>query len=97
MHSRTSPAAPYDASRTSAAELSSDAPHSTWLTAAEAARYLKIKTRTILFWAWCGKIKAYSMTGATPSVWRFAQRDADAILIHSSLVLSSAQPFVPCL
>jgi helix-turn-helix protein len=62
MHSRTSPSAPCNSSRTLAAELSSDAPHSTWLTAAEAARYLKIKTRTILFWVRSGRIKAYSLT-----------------------------------
>ena len=94
MHSRTSPSAPYNASRTLAAEISSDAPHSTWLTAAEAARHLKIKTRTLLFWARSGKIKAYSLTGSKRHVWRFLQSDLDDILIHSRPVISSAQPSV---
>lgn len=94
MHSRTSASAPYDASRNLAAELSSDAPHSTWLTAAEAARYLKIKTHTILFWARSGKIKAYSLSGTKRCVWRFLLSDLDDILIHSRPVVSSAQPSV---
>ena len=90
MHSRTSASAPYDASRNLAAELSSDAPHSTWLTAAEAARYLKIKTRTILFWARSGKIRAYSLTGTKRRVWRFLQCDLDATLFASAVLTSSS-------
>lgn len=85
---------PNDASNDSLADVFSEAPHSTWLTAAEAARYLKIKTRTILFWARCGKIKAYSPTGTKRQAWCFLQSDLDTMLIHSAPVISSAQPSV---
>jgi excisionase family DNA binding protein len=85
---------PNSASANLAAELSFETSHRTWLTAAEAARYLKIKTRTILFWARSGKIKAYRLTGTKRCIWRFAQCDLDAILIHSTPVISSPQPSV---
>lgn len=93
MSNQDCPSIPND-SVNSVAEASSVAPHSTWLTAAEAARYLRIKTRTLLFWARSGKIKAYSLTGTKRHVWRFSQSDLDAILIHSRPVISSAQPSV---
>lgn len=71
-----------------------DVTHTTWLTAAEAARDLKIKTRTILFWTRSGKIKAYPLTGTKRRIGPFLQSDFDAILIHSKPVVSSAQPSV---
>ena len=85
---------PSNASNNSLAEVPSDTPHSTWLTAAEAARYLKIKTRTILSWARSDKSKAHFLTGTKQRVWRFLQSDLDDILIHSRPVISSAQPSV---
>ena len=68
-----------------------DFAHDIWLTAAEAAQYLQIKTRTILFWARSGRIKAYPLIGIKRRVWRFSQSDLDAVLIHSTPVISSAQ------
>jgi excisionase family DNA binding protein len=56
-----------------------------WLTAAEAAEYLKIKTRTILSWARDGKVKAYALSGTNRHVWRFLQTDLDGMLISSSV------------
>lgn len=94
MPDQRRPSIPNSAADNSLAEVSSDVPHSTWLTAAEAARHLKIKTRTLLFWARSGKIKAHSLTGTKRHVWRFLQSDLDAILIHSRPVISSAQPSV---
>ena len=93
MSNQDRPSIPND-SVNSLAEFSFDVPHSTWLTAAEAAQYLKIKTRTILFWARSGKIKAYSLSGTKRCVWRFLLSDLDDILIHSRPVVSSAQPSV---
>ena len=93
MSNQDRPSIPND-SVNSVAEVSSDAPYSTWVTAAEAAQYLMIKTRTILFWARSGKIKAYSLTGTKRRVWRFLQSDLDDVLIHSRPVISSAQPSV---
>jgi len=51
MPDQTSPFVPVNSSADHLAEVSSEAVRSTWLTATEAAQYLKIKTRTILFWA----------------------------------------------
>ena len=40
--------------------------HSTndWLTASEAARYLKVKLRTLLLWMRQGKVKGFALSGA---------------------------------
>lgn len=88
------PPIPNNASNNSLAESSSNTLQSTWLTAAEAARYLKVKTRTLLVWVRSGKIKAYSLTGTKRRVWRFLQSDLHYIPIHSRPVISSAQPSV---
>ena len=58
-----------------------------WLTAAEAARYLKIRERTLLLWARQGKVKGYALSGKKRHVWRFRRSDLDAMLIR---------PSVPC-
>ena len=95
MPNRHRPSIPNNAADNSLAEVCSDVPtHSTWLTAAEAARHLRIETRTLLFWARSGKIKAYPLTGSKRHVWRFLQSDLDHILIHSKPVVSSALPSV---
>lgn len=66
---------------------------SEWLTAEEAARYLKIKTRTLLGWVRQGKMKACALSGTTRRVWRFRQQDLDAALLESH-VLDSILPSV---
>jgi excisionase family DNA binding protein len=58
-----------------------------WLTAKEAAKYLKVKTRTLLLWARQGKIKGYQLSGLRRHVWRFRRADLDA-----SLVVPSVRP-----
>lgn len=55
-----------------------------WLTAKEAAQYLKINSRTLLDWTRQGKVKAYKLSGTTRHVWRFRQSDLDAMLSASS-------------
>ena len=94
MPNQYRPSSPKTNSINSLAEVFSDAPHSIWLTAVEAAGYLRIKTRTLSFWARSGKIKAHSLTGTKRQVWRFSQSDLDDILIHSRPVISSPQPSV---
>jgi excisionase family DNA binding protein len=64
-----------------------------WLTAGEAAKYLKVKTRTLLLWARQGKVKAFALSGTKRRVWRFRQADLDAALLESS-VLPSLTPSV---
>lgn len=51
-----------------------------WLTATEAASYLKVKPRTLLLWARAGKVKAYSLSGTDRRTWRFLHTDLDAML-----------------
>jgi len=53
---------------------------SSWLTAKEAAEYLRVKTRTLLLWARQGKVKGYMLSGIRRHVWRFRRVDLDATL-----------------
>lgn len=64
-----------------------------WLTAAEAARYLKLKPRTLLLWARQGKIKGFRLSGNRRHVWRFRTADLDSILLQSEVpsVLNGGQ------
>ena len=66
---------------------------SDWLTAAEAAHYLKVKVRTLLLWVRQGKVKAFALSGTKRRVWRFRQADLNAALLESS-VLPSETPSV---
>jgi excisionase family DNA binding protein len=56
-----------------------------WLTAQEAAGYLRVKTRTLLIWARAGKVKGYVLPGSERHVWRFQQSDLDATLVSPSV------------
>ena|SRR5713226_305245 len=60
---------------------------SSWLTAAEAAQYLKVRKRTLLLWVRQGKVKGYPLSGTKRHIWRFLRADLDAILVG---------PSVPC-
>jgi excisionase family DNA binding protein len=55
-----------------------------WMTAAEAAEYLKVERRTLLQWVRQGKTKAFQLSGNVRHVWRFRQSDLDAMLAPSS-------------
>ena len=68
-------------------------PPAEWLTAAEAAGYLKIKVRTLLLWVRQGKVKSFALSGTKRRVWRFRQTDLDAALMESA-VLPSQSPSV---
>ena len=57
---------------------------SQWLTANEAAAYLKVKPRTLLQWARERKIPAHKLSGVQRCVWRFLRPELDAILCPSS-------------
>lgn len=60
---------------------SESSPGYRWLTADEAAQYLKIKARTLLYWVRQGKIKGYVLSGSRRRVWRFRQEDLDGYLL----------------
>jgi excisionase family DNA binding protein len=51
-----------------------------WLTAAEAALYLKVKPRTVLKWAKEGRIPAHPLSGFKRVTWRFLKSELDAML-----------------
>lgn len=57
-----------------------------WLTANEAAEYLKIQTRTLLLWARMGRVKGYTLSGLARHTWRFRQADLDAAIMASPSV-----------
>ncbi len=52
-----------------------------WMTTAEAAKYLQIKTRTLLLWTRQGKIKGYALSGDMRHIWRYLREDLDAALV----------------
>ena len=64
------------------------APQSDWLTAEEAAVYLKVKTRSLLLWVRQGKLQAYALGGTRRRIWRFRKEDLDSAL--------RARPVVSC-
>lgn len=51
-----------------------------WLTAKEAADYVKVKTRTLLQWARERKIPAHRLSGIQRCIWRFQKWELDAFL-----------------
>jgi excisionase family DNA binding protein len=55
-----------------------------WLTAKEAATYLKVRARTLLLWARQGKVPAHKLSGNQRCVWRFSRPELDAVLLTSS-------------
>ena len=64
-----------------------------WLTAEEAAQYLKVKIRTLLLWVRQGKVNAFALSGTKRRVWRFRREDLDSALL-SRPVVSSITPTV---
>ena len=68
-------------------------PTAEWLTAQEAAKYLKIKPRTLLLWVRRGKLQGFALSGTKRHVWRFRKQDLDAALVESP-VLPSQSPSV---
>jgi excisionase family DNA binding protein len=67
----------------------STAYQSDWLTASEAAVYLKVRTRTVLLWVRRGKLKGYALSGAKRHVWRFRTVDLDRMMVEPSVALGN--------
>jgi excisionase family DNA binding protein len=55
-----------------------------WLTAAEAAQYLRVAHRTVLEWAKTGKIPAHRLSGTARVTWRFRADELDAMMAAPS-------------
>lgn len=54
-----------------------------WLTANEAAQYLKVKPRTVLKWAKEGRIPAHALSGSQRVTWRFLRSELDNAMLRS--------------
>jgi excisionase family DNA binding protein len=55
-----------------------------WLTANEAAAYLRVQPRTLLLWARQGKVPAHRLSGIRRCIWRFLKCELDGMLGVSS-------------
>ena len=55
-----------------------------WMTAAEAAEYLRVSARTLLVWVRAGHVKGYPLHGIKRRVWRFRREDLDAVMGFTS-------------
>jgi excisionase family DNA binding protein len=64
---------------------------SKWLTAGEAASYLKVEPRTLLLWARQGHIKGYVLSGTERITWRFRAEDLDATMTPPSVALTKKE------
>lgn len=56
-----------------------------WLTATEAASYLKVEPRTLLAWARLGRVRGHVLSGTLRQTWRFLYSDLDAMLSSPSV------------
>lgn len=54
---------------------------SEWLTATEAAQYLKVQPRTVLKWAKAGTIPAHALSGCKRVTWRFLKSELDGVML----------------
>jgi excisionase family DNA binding protein len=59
-----------------------------WLTASEAAIYLRIKPRTLLHWVRTGKVRGFTLSGTKRRIWRFRIADLDAALLKETVLAS---------
>jgi len=61
-------------------EILTVTPASPWMTATEAANYLRIDSRTMTLWARRGDVKGHVLSGSKRATWRFLRADLDAML-----------------
>jgi len=64
---------------------------SAWLTASEAAQYLRVEPRTLLMWARQGKVRGYVLSGTKRVTWRFRPEDLDATMSPPSVALRNGR------
>lgn len=69
--------------------------HIEWLTATEAAHYLKVEPRTLLMWARQGKVKGYVLSGTLRQTWRFRYCDLDTALTANDVLVSDSPSVAP--
>jgi excisionase family DNA binding protein len=66
---------------------------SEWLTAREAAAYLKVAHRTILEWAKKGLIPAHRLSGALRVTWRFRADELDGAMMGPPSAAKNGESF----
>jgi excisionase family DNA binding protein len=65
---------------------------SVWLTANEAAAYLRVSPRTIVEWAREGKIKGHVLSGTQRHTWRFRTVDLDEMMVSPAVLQTERRP-----
>ncbi len=66
---------------------------SEWLTAREAAAYLKVAHRTILEWAKSGRIPAHRLSGTLRCTWRFRAVELDGAIMGPPSAAENGESF----
>ena len=66
---------------------------SEWLTAREAAAYLKVAHRTILEWAKSGRIPAHRLSGTLRCTWRFRADELDGAMMAAPSAAENGESF----
>jgi excisionase family DNA binding protein len=66
---------------------------SEWLTAREAAAYLKVAHRTILEWAKSGRIPAHRLSGTRRCTWRFRADELDGAMMSAPSAAENGESF----
>jgi len=66
---------------------------SEWLTAREAAVYLKVAHRTILEWAKTGKVPAHRLSGTRRCTWRFRADELDGAMLAGPSAAKNGESF----
>jgi excisionase family DNA binding protein len=93
FHKEESSALVVDEAVRSVARSAAPAPQEfEWLTADEAAAYLKVRTRSLLRWVRLGHVRAYVLSGSKRHVWRFRKEDLDATLLAKPVVICKSLP-----
>src|SRR5260370_38292707 len=66
---------------------------SVWLTAREAALYVRVSHRTILEWAKTGRIPAHSLSGTDRITWRFRAEELDCAMMAAPSAAKNGESF----
>jgi len=64
-----------------------------WLTAREAAVYLKVAHRTVLEWAKAGHIPAHRLSGIARVTWRFRAAELDGAMMTAPSAAENGESF----
>ena len=66
---------------------------SVWLTAREAALYVRVSHRTILEWAKTGRIPAHRLSGTDRITWRFRAEELDGVMMAAPSAAENGESF----